>query len=320
MKVIFSGTPEFSIPSLEAIHLKHDLQAIITQPDKPYGRGKKIKSPEVKEYAIKNGIDYFQPNDLRDSKFISAIESFQPDLIIDVSYGKILPEEFLQIPKKNAINVHPSLLPGYKGPSPIRWVLINGEEYTGVSAHIITNKIDSGRIIYQEKIKINSGDTYDNLYRNLSTLAVSVLEKSLSRLTAGGNENFIREPSDPYTVKNFYARKFTQKDHYIDWNKSSQDIYNLIRGLDARTIHNDQIIKIYHAEIINNDIGDGSFQPGEVAAADRKNGIVIKTGTGYLKILRLQKENKKILNYSDFLNGVKLRIKEKFTYVEDKIL
>ncbi len=313
MKIIFSGTPEFSIPSLEYIYKNYNLIAVITKPDKPAGRGLKIRYPAVKEWVTRYKIKCFQPFELNETVFIQNIKKLKPDMIIDVSYGKLFPDELIQLPEKACINVHPSLLPGYKGPCPMRWVLVHGEKFTGVSAHIITNKIDSGAIIYQEKLNIDFKDEYKILYKKLSDLAACVLGKSIKNFL---KSDFLLKEKDNYKIKNFYARKFTKEDFYINWNKKSLEIYNLIRGLNgkptAHIIYKNKIIKIHKSKISDLPISADSFSPGEIVTADKTAGINIKTGDAFLKILELQNENKKALQFKDFLNGTKLFVKEKF--------
>lgn len=313
MKIIFSGTPEFSIPSLEYIYKNYNLIAIITKPDKPAGRGLKMRYPAVKEWAIQHKIKCFQPFKLNEAVFIQNIKKLKPDMIIDVSYGKLFPDELIQLPEKACINVHPSLLPGYKGPCPMRWVIVHGEKFTGVSAHLITNKIDSGTIIYQEKLNIDFKDEYKTLYKKLSDLAACVLRKSIKNFL---KNDFLLKVKDNYKIKNFYAKKITKENFYINWDKNSLEIYNLIRGLKgkptAHTTYKNKIIKIYKSEIADLPINTDSFLPGEIVTADKIAGINIKTKDGFLKILELQNENKKVLQFKDFLNGTKLTVKEKF--------
>ena len=318
MNIIFSGTPEFSVLSLEYIHKNFNLKAVITKPDRPSGRGLKVRSSPIKTYALDNKIKYFQPVDLKDPELIKSIRGLEPDFIIDVSYGRIMPEELLKLPKNAAINIHPSLLPGYKGPSPIRWVLINGEDRTGVSSHIMTEKIDEGRIIYRKKVSLDADTTYDTLYNQLSGLCVNVIKLSLEKFL---KNNFTSDTEDIYKIKNFNTRKLEKKDIYINWNKSSFAVNNLVKALNskpaAHTLYNNSPIKIYKTEVLNDFNSDGKFRPGEITTADRKNGIIIKTRDGFLKIIELQKQNKKILNYREFLNGTKLNIKEKFQNAEN---
>ncbi len=311
MKILFAGTPDFSLPSLEYVYKNYNLVGILTQPDKPQGRGLKVKYSPVKEFAIKNNIPVFQPEKLKDKKFIEILKKLSPDFILDVAYGKIFPEDIINIPTECAINIHPSLLPGYKGASPIRWVLINGETITGVSAHLMTKEIDAGKIIYQEEVPIDANETYGSLYEKLAIKSAEIIPIVFSRYF---EKKFMSDIVDKYKIKNFYARKMEHNDFKIDWNKSSEEIHNLIRASYPKpgtfTCYKDGIIKIYESEIIRNNKNE--FKPGEIVAADIKQGILVKTGDGILKILKLQKENKKILYYKDFLNGTKLQIKERF--------
>lgn len=321
MKIIFSGTPDFSIPCLEHLFIQYKIEAVITQPDRPVGRGLQISAPTVKTYALKNAIKCFQPNDLEEPSFLNEIETLQPDIIFDCSYGKIFSKELLTIPKMGCINIHPSLLPGYKGPCPMRWVLINGEDHTGVTAHYMTEQIDSGEVIYQKKIDISEEEDYQTLYPKLSCLAVDVIKKCIEQLQ---KEKTMGHPADTYNIKNFYARKFDRHEFYIEWENSSQDIHNLIRGLKekptAHTFYNNKTIKIHESEIVNNFQTTDTYLPGQIVTADKQNGIIIKTKDGFLKIVKLQNQNKKILNAVDYLNGTKLKVKETFENVKNKIL
>ena len=182
----------------------------------------------------------------------------------------------------------------------------------------MTTQIDAGEIIHQEKISLDPDITYDLLYKKLSLLSVKVLKITMEYFF---KNKLLQNVEDIYKIKNFHTRKIKKENLYIDWKKNSSSIYNLIRGLKnkpaAHTVYNNNPIKIYTAEILNDFEVQDLFQPGEIVTADRKNGIIIKTGDGFLKIIELQKQNKKILNYKDFLNGTKLKIKEKFQNVEN---
>ncbi len=309
MRVLFAGTPEFSLPSLEYIYKNYDLVAVITQPDKPRGRGLKLIPSPVKEKAEKYNLPILQPDNLKDKEFLEKIKEFKPEFILEVSYGKIFPEEFLNLPAKGSINFHPSLLPGYKGPNPIRWVIINQENITGVSSHIISNKIDSGEILSQRRIDINRNETYGELYKKLSFLTVELIDESIENFN---NKNYLKI-DDPYKIKDFYARKQEKEEFKIDWNKSSKEIDALVRGLNpvpaAFTFYKKNIlIKIYEVEILNEKFSDK--KNGEIIFADNKKGLVIKTYDSAIKIITLKIQNKKKLNYKDFLNGFKITVGE----------
>lgn len=309
MKIIFCGSSAFSIPSLEYIYNNENVIGLITQPDKPQGRGLKIQYSLIKNFALTHQIPLFQPLKLNEHDFIQKIITLHPDLILSVSYGKIFPVVFFKIPKLGCINIHPSLLPGYRGPSPIRWVLINGEKQTGVTSHLIDEHVDAGKIISQIPYTITPTITYDELYDALSKLSVEVIKKSI-------NFNTTLRLDDPYIKKDFYARKFEKNDYSIDWNKNSIEIYNLIRGLfskpSAQTLYECELIKIYKAEIVNYLPLEKDYIPGEIVQADGKNGLIVKTGDGFIKLLQLQRRNKKCLDCKDFLNGMKLKKGEVF--------
>ncbi|MDD5067535.1 MAG: methionyl-tRNA formyltransferase [bacterium] len=306
MNIIYCGSADFSMPSLEYIYHNHDLVAILTQPDKPQGRGLKMQCSKIKNFSLNHNIKLFQPENLNDENFISLLSRFNIDIILAVSYGKIFPEKMIKIPKICCLNVHPALLPGYKGPSPIRWVLINGETVTGVSSHVIDEHIDAGKIIYQSTLEIEKSDTYDSLYQKLSILAADVVKRSLNTDLL----NMQIKITDVYRTMNFYARKLNKEDLYINWNKSSQEILNLIRALYpepcAQTVYRNELIKIYSSELATNIPMDSFHKTGQILYADQKNGIVIKTNDGSIKLLEIQKQNKKRLYYKDFLNGIKI--------------
>jgi len=309
MKIIFAGTENFSIPSLKHILENFDLRAIITKPDKPRGRGLNLKPYPVKEFGLKNKIPVFQPVSLTDEEFLNSIKKNSPDFVIEVAFGRIFPDTLLSIPKECSINIHPSLLPGYKGPSPLRWVLANNEKETGVTAHIMTSQIDSGKIIFQKKIKIDENDNYGTLYEKLSKLSAEIIPTMIERYY---NSDFIENLQDTYTTKGFYARKMEHIDFKINWQKSAKEINNMIRAATPQpglfTLYNGRIIKIFEAEVLDQ---KSDLPPGSIIKADTRNGLLVSTGKGLLKIIKLQKENKKVLYYKDFLNGFKFDTKER---------
>ncbi len=306
MKVIFAGTPEFSIPSLKYINENYELLSVITQPDRPKGRGQKVLPTPVKEYALKNNIPLFQPVDLKDKNFLDSINKFNADILLEVSYGRIFPNVFLEIMKNRCINFHPSLLPGYKGPNPIRWVIFNREKITGVSAHIISTKIDSGEILVQKQFQLTSTETYDFLYNKLSDLTVDIIDSAV--------ENFLNsiylKIEDVYEKKDFYAGKMDKQEYSINWNLSAEEINAVIRALNpkpgANTIYKNRLLKIYSVEILDT-MFNNNLKPGEVIAADIKKGLLVNTGNGVLKIEYLKLENKKKLYYKDFINGIDIK-------------
>lgn len=307
MKVIFFGSDDFGIPSLEILKEKFELVAIVTAPDKPKGRGLKISATPVKEWGIKNKIDVFQPN-LLDEKFGEILISIFPDLIVLISYGKILPNEIIKIPKIASLNLHPSLLPKYRGPAPIEWTLIKGEKETGITVIKMDEKIDTGKIVVQEKIPVLSSDNAFTLKEKLSKIAPEILLKGIERLKNGE-----KTYSQKGTVS--YARKLTKKDGEIKWEKKAEEIYNLIRGViiwpTAYTYlkidDTKKIIKIFSAEI---GIENGKFgSPGEIIKIGN-DFLEVACGDGTLKIKEIQVEGKKKMNINQFLCGWRWPLKK----------
>ena len=246
MKVVFMGTPEFAVPTLEALVENHDVAAVITQPDKPKGRGKKMIYPVVKEKAIEHNITVYQPLKVKDKEFVDIIRSYEPDVIVVVAFGQILSEDILNIPKYGCINVHGSILPKYRGAAPIQWSIINGEKYGGVTTMYMAKGLDSGDMILKAEDKIAEDDTYGTLYERLSHIGADLLIKTLD-LIEKGEVVRVQQNEEDSTL----APMITREMEHIDWNKTSESIVNLIKGLNpqpvAYTIHNDEKLKIWFA-------------------------------------------------------------------------
>ncbi len=305
INILFAGTPEFAIPGLAYLLDNYNVIGILTKPDKPAGRGLKLKPPAVKEFAIKHNLKVFQPKKLKENiKLFNEINELKPDILISISYGKIFPSDFVKLFPYGGINFHPSLLPGYKGPSPIRWVLLNGEEITGVTAHTITENIDTGKIVARKKLTINLEWAYGELYNKLSKITAEIIKPAIKNCLS----NQFIDAVDEYKVKNFYARKLTKEDFRINWKKESEQILNLIRAsspdIGAYTYYNNILIKIWKAKKINY---EGKENPGTILEYDIKKGILIKTGDGAVRVVELQREGKKKLPAQEFVKGYKMR-------------
>lgn len=300
MKIVFFGNDNFGIPCLITLKRKYEISCVITAPDRPKGRGLKVSPTPVKEWAVTNGIDVYQP-EIFDEDFILKLKKIEPDFIILISYGKILPPSILNIPKITSINVHPSLLPKYRGPAPIEWALINGEKETGITIIKMDEKIDTGEIILQEKVEILPSDNAFTLKNKLSYLAQEVLVK--------GIEIYLKERKTyPQIGEVSYAPKLKKEDGLIKWEKDAEKIYNLIRGVivwpGAYTYiefpTGKKLLKIYKAEI--GEI-DGNFgKPGEIIKIE-KDYIEVACGKGTIKIKELQIEGRNRMNVSQFLCG-----------------
>lgn len=294
------GTPDFAAESLKAL-LKNDytVSAVFCQPDKKQGRGMKIAECDVKKIALQNNIKVYQPTTLKDNISVDIIKELNPDIIIVVAYGKILPESILTIPKYGCINVHGSLLPKYRGAAPIQWSVINGETETGITTMFMDKGLDTGDIILQEKILIGENETSEELFEKMMILGGEVLIKTLKLFEKG--EVVRRKQSED---KATYASLLSKEMGHIDFNKSAKEVHNLIRGLYswpcAYSLLNGKRFKILSSKIIANIDG----KPGEVIFSDKKNGFVVSCGDNCgISIEKLQFDGKKAMDVKDFFVG-----------------
>lgn len=298
MKVLFMGTPEFAVPTLEALIEKHDVLAVVTQPDKPKGRGKKMVFPIVKEKALEHGLTVYQPPKVKDSEFVKVLRSYEPDVIVVVAFGQILSEEILNIPKYGCINVHGSLLPKYRGAAPIQWSIINGEEYGGVTTMYMAKGLDSGDMILKAEEKIRDDDTYGTLYDRLSVIGAELLIKTLEQIEAG---TALRIPQRDEEAT--LAPMITREMEHINWDNESKDIVNLIKGLNpqptAYTVYNGEKLKIWLAEADN-----GSYEgnAGEIVDV-RKRDFVVKTKDGAVAVREVQAQGGKRMSTDAYMRG-----------------
>jgi len=313
LKIIFMGTADFGGPVLEKLaDSRENRIAVITQPDRPQGRGRKILPTPIKKIALDKGLEVFQPENINDEEYIKRMKEFNPDLILVVAYGQILSSHILNIPKIGCINIHGSLLPKYRGAAPVNRAIINGEKETGITFMFMKEKVDAGEIIFQEKIDILADETCGELYYRLSTLSASSLPKLLEKIKGGKIER-ISQDNKLAT----FARKMNKEDGKIDWGDKGEKIYNLIRGTipfpGAFTYYQGRKLKITRARFLSDcqdDADIGSFKPGRVVKTE-KDGILISTGDkGMIKILRLVPAGSKELTANQFVNGYKIKVGE----------
>jgi len=298
LRVVFMGTPEFSLPPLEGLLAAGvDLVGVYTQPDRPKGRGKKMMASPVKKLALEHNIPVFQPHKLRDSAAVEQLQQLQPDLIIVVAYGQILPKAVLDIPRYHCINIHASLLPKYRGAAPINQAIIEGETETGVTTMLMDVGLDTGAMLVKLSLPIRVDETAGKLHDRLSLLGRKALEKTLDQLCAGTLTS--TEQDDELSC---YASMMKKEDGLIDWRQPAIEIHNRVRGLDpwpgAYTILAGDVLKI-SATAVEADI---SGQPGTIISAD-KTGVLVACGKGALKIGELQLPGKKRLAAINFLSG-----------------
>ncbi|MBI3353322.1 MAG: methionyl-tRNA formyltransferase [Nitrospirae bacterium] len=301
MKIIFMGTPEFAVPSLDALlNSKHNVAAIVTQPDKPAGREKRLTPPPVKVRALKAGLTVLQPERMKDEGFIKTLSELIPDIIVVAAFGKILPSKILHLPKHGCINVHASLLPKYRGAAPINWAIINGEKETGITIMQMDEGLDTGDILLQEGIPIAKDDTTGTLSVRLSQLSVKLLIKALEAIDV---DRIKAIPQD--NSKASFAPILKKGNGRIDWTREAENIYNMVRGMDpwpgAFTYYKGEVWRVWKTAVGNNRI----VTPGTVINVDGGK-IDIACGKGAISITEMQPANKKRMAVSDFLRGNKI--------------
>lgn len=304
MRVIFMGTPDFAVPTLQAvIDAGHELAAVFTQPDKAKGRGKAVVYTPVKEKALEYHIPVYQPVKVRDPEVIEQIRQMNPDVIVVVAFGQLLPKTLLDIPPYGCINVHASLLPKYRGAAPIQWAVINGEKISGVTTMYMAEGLDTGDMILKEEVMLDEKETGGSLHDKLSVIGAALLVKTLNMLKEG---TAVREKQDD-SLKGQYAKMLDKHMGAIDFNEPAVKIERLIRGLNpwpsAYTKLNGKTCKFWLADVDSRDY-DGVC--GEVVKVT-KNDFVIKTGQGGLIVKELQLEGKKRMDAGAFMRGVPIK-------------
>ena len=300
MRVLFMGTPDFAVPSLEALaQAGYEVCGVFTQPDKPKNRGMKLVAPPVKQKAQALNIPVFQPEKLRDGTALETIRKLDPELIVVAAYGRILPDGILDFPRLGCINVHSSLLPKYRGAAPIHWAMLNGEEETGVTIMHMASELDAGDIIMQEKTSVAKDETVETLYSRLAEIGGVLLIKAINALEAGTAP---RVPQDPAQVS--YAPMLSRELSAIDWNKSAWEIHNQIRALipwpaASTSLLPGKTIKVFASEMG----GETSEAPGTILEAG-KSGIAVACGDGkVLYLTELQAPGSRRMAAADYLRG-----------------
>ena len=308
LNILFMGTPDFAKESLDAIYNSgYNILGVVTNPDKPKGRGMKLVASPVKEFAIEKNLRIFQPEKVRkNEEFVEQIKALKPDVICVVAYGKILPKEILEIPRLGCVNVHGSLLPKYRGAAPIQWAVLNGDKVTGVTTMYMDVGMDTGDMILKQEVEIGEDETTGELWDRLSKIGGELLVETLKQIEKGTAPR-VKQGAD-FSVAPMLSKDMAK----IDWDsKSAQDIKNLVRGLNpimgAYAFLNGSKIKFWKVDIANSiDFGDDRIQRlrnGAVLVADQKKGLFIKTDKGILSVLEIQGENAKRMGISDFLRG-----------------
>lgn len=300
MRIIFMGTPEFAVPSLKMlIEEGYEVIAVVTQPDKPKGRGNKLTPPPVKECAQKYGIKVLQPEKVKTPEFADEIAQMKPDLIVTVAYGRILPKTVLDIPPFGCINVHGSLLPKYRGAAPMQWALINGEKVTGITTMYMDVGMDTGDMLLKNELEITPDMTLEELHDSLSELGALTLRETLVKLKNGTLERTPQNNKDAT-----YAPMIEKQIGQIDWSKGAQEINNLIRGTNpwpgAYTTYKGERMRVRKAQPL--DEACSQAIPGTILNVG-KEGIIVATGCGKLRIQELQFDSSRSMSVESYLNG-----------------
>ena len=313
MRIVFMGTPDFSVPALKAlVEAGHQVIAVVTQPDKPKGRGKEVQMTPVKIQAMEYGIPVYQPAKVREASFVEVLKGLEADVYVVIAFGQILPKAVLELPKYGCINIHASLLPKYRGAAPIQWCVIDGERETGITSMMMDVGLDTGDMLEKAVIPIEEKETGGSLHDKLSMAGGDLILSTLKKLEEG---TLVRTPqTDEGTC---YAKMLTKSLGDIDWNQDAVSIERLIRGLNpwpsAYTMWNGKTIKIWAADVIagreaaeflseSGVPAETGTAPGTVVCSD-KRGLVVCTGGGLLSIRELQMEGKKRMDTPAFLRG-----------------
>lgn len=305
MRIVFMGTPEFAVASLDALlESGSEIAGVVTAPDKPAGRGQKVSESAVKQYAVAHGLKVLQPEKLKNEQFLEELKSLNADLQVVVAF-RMLPEVVWAMPRLGTINLHASLLPQYRGAAPINWVLINGEKETGVTTFFLKHDIDTGDILFTEKVTLTGRETAGELHDRLMYKGAGLLVKTVKGIESG---RYTELPQVQLAegVKLKHAPKIFKDDCKIDWDQPSEKIYNFIRGLSpyptAFTTLHDKILKIFRAEY---EVIETGKQPGEFLS-DNKTYLKFAATDGFVSLTDIQLEGKKRMGVGEFLRGVRL--------------
>ncbi|MCI5586761.1 MAG: methionyl-tRNA formyltransferase [Lachnospiraceae bacterium] len=315
MRIVFMGTPDFAVSTLKSlIDSRHEVIAVVTQPDKPKGRGGKMQFTPVKEAALEAGIEVYQPQKAKDEEFVKFIRKLAPDVMVVVAYGQILTKEMLDIPKYGCINVHASLLPKLRGAAPIQWSVIDGDEESGVTIQQMDEGIDTGDILLVKKYKLDKKETGGSLFEKLASFGGPMILEVLD-MAEEGRLNPVKQGED-----STYAKMLSKSTGKIDFSKDAVSIERLIRGLNpwpsAFAFIHGKMLKIWEADVLSEEeaeaagMSDDTAEPGTITAIG-KDKIVVKTGKDYLVVTSLQLEGKKRMDTGAFLRGYKLEAGEK---------
>lgn len=308
MRIIFMGTPDFSVGTLEAlVEAGHEVCLVVTQPDKPKGRGKEMQYTPVKEAALKHGIEVYQPRRIREAECVEKLRQYNADIMVVIAFGQIIPKEILEMVPYGCVNVHASLLPKYRGAAPIQWSIIDGEAVTGVTTMQMDEGLDTGDMLLKTEVPITAEETGESLHDKLAEAGAALCVETLAKLQEGSIV-----PEKQGESPTAYARMLDKKLGNIDWTKSAVEIERLVRGLNswpsAYTYWNKKVVKIWKVSVTDENSNE---QAGTVVKVE-KDGFYVQTGNGLLKVVELQIPGKKRMDAGAFLRGYTIEPGEVF--------
>ena len=309
MRIVFMGTPDFAVPSLKKLKEEgYRIQAVVTQPDRPRGRGRRHMPPPVKEVALDYGLPVLQPESVRDPDTVAHLESLQPDLIVTAAYGQILPQRILDLPGKGCINVHASLLPDYRGAAPIHWALMRGEQETGITIMKMDAGMDTGDIILQESLPISARDNVGTLHVKLAEMGSELLVQAVELIRLDEHAGIPQDHSQAS-----YAPLLKKEHERIDWHQSAEQLVNHFRGMNpwpgAYTHAPQGLLKIFEGEVYTGE-GDGAIAredlPGTVVRLLPGKGFVVAAGQGFVLVRRVKPQNSRDMKADEYVRGYRL--------------
>ena len=308
MRIIFMGTPDFSVGTLEAlVEAGHEVYLVVTQPDKPKGRGKEMQYTPVKEAALKHGIEVYQPRRIREAECVEKLRQYNADIMVVIAFGQIIPKEILEMVPYGCVNVHASLLPKYRGAAPIQWSIIDGEAVTGVTTMQMDEGLDTGDMLLKTEVPITAEETGESLHDKLAEAGAALCVETLEKLQEGSIV-----PEKQGESPTAYARMLDKKLGNIDWTKSAVEIERLVRGLNswpsAYTYWDKKVVKIWKASVTD----ENSNEKAGTVVKVEKDGFYVQTGNGLLKVVELQIPGKKRMDAGAFLRGYTIEPGEVF--------
>lgn len=305
MRVLYMGTPQFAVPSLIKLAERFEVVAVVTQPDKPKGRGNKLTPPPVKTAALELGLPVYQPLKVRDPEFLSLVEKLQPDIILVAAYAKLIPKTLLELPRLGCVNLHPSLLPRHRGAIPVQAAIMAGDKITGISTFIMEEGYDTGAILLSKEVEIDPQESGSELMERLAVIGADVLVETALGLEAGTLQ------AQPQQGEFNYTKPFKREDLFIDWRKSSEEVANFVRALysepEAATLHNGQVLKVGQAPIANWDVASNAA-PGQVLGQVKGQGYVVATGQGAVLLKLVKPAGKGWMDGAAFMAGRRLSV------------